>query len=301
MPSTLNPETLKTLREKNNLTQAELAELCHCQSETVGRWERGESKIRRQRYKDGLCKALGVTWEALCRPYQAGNDTKANRVVDDGREAILRNLNARVSHHAHQAFTLASQRYGCRIADIVELAPLLFMIAAEQSLADREEKRSALHDKRKEYEEMQDELPQFASVISVDNELDEIDTAEQKAIEQRKVFGCDHWRPWDWNSPDNDPFARYLRRLVEATHLEPGIVKNIESGDDRAPTYRLGIDALKTITGLTGDTEQEQRVLDVIGAGWHDFREVVTQQRTLPTSEFQEWLGSWGHPIILDI
>lgn len=290
MPNTLIPETLKTLRDQKQLTQEALAKLCKCTPETVGRWERGASKIKRKDYKSALCNALGVTWAVLCRPCQPDNETKAPRAVDDGREEILRNLNARVSHHAHLAFTLASQRYGVRIADIVELAPLLFMIVAEQSLADRADKIGALNNTLSELESLRDELPQFSGIIYEPYELGEIAMREQQSIKRREVFGHEHWQPLDWHAPDIDPFANYLKRLVESMNFAPELIEFIGPGVWETPPYQLALDALKEITGLTGETEQERTALHHINNGRPEFRELSAKKKSLSASDFQEWL-----------
>lgn len=41
----MSPEELRFLRTEVGLTQSELAELVHCDRQTIGRWERGETPI----------------------------------------------------------------------------------------------------------------------------------------------------------------------------------------------------------------------------------------------------------------
>jgi len=41
----ISPEELRFLRTEIGLTQSELAELVHCDRQTIGRWERGETPI----------------------------------------------------------------------------------------------------------------------------------------------------------------------------------------------------------------------------------------------------------------
>lgn len=291
MPSNLDPKTLQALRNEKHLSQAELAVKCDCTPETVGRWERGKAKVAQQRFKDYLCAALGVPWEALCRPYQRKNEITSRRAADDGREEILRNLNARVSHQAHLAFTLASQRYGVRIADIVELAPLLFMVAAEQCLADRATKLAFVNDAGVQLDSLREVLPQFSAVLPRESyELDEALLREQEAIESRDLYGGDHWRSDDWDAPDNDPWARHLRTMVEAAKVAPELIETINSGNGVAPSYDVGITALKAITGLNGETEAERLSLELIRIGLPDVRELLAKKKSLSDNEFRDWL-----------
>jgi transcriptional regulator with XRE-family HTH domain len=291
MPSILNPDTLKAVRNEKNLSRAELAEKCGCTLETVGRWERGKAKATQQRLKDALCEALDVPWEALCRPHQPKSTIKPG-APDDGRQERVRPLNARVSHRAHLAFTLASQRYGVRIADIVELAPLLFMVAAEQSLADRQKKVDALGDAFDTLEAKRDDLRQINARILFPD-ICEITEGEAASIARREVFGCDHWESWNWNDDKLDPFVNYLRTTIEAAGLSPGLIESIHSESPRAPSCRLGIEAIKAISGLTEDTEDERTALAYIEDGRLDVRDLLDKRKLLSADDFREWFAGW--------
>ena len=114
----IHPEALKAARERRGLTQAQLAQALGCGKETVSRWERGRSRRLHPRHRESLCAALGVEWAALAEPGSGAPDGISG---DDN----------------HAAFRLAAERYGIGVRDVMEAAPLLFVIAAERSLMER--------------------------------------------------------------------------------------------------------------------------------------------------------------------
>jgi len=126
-------------------------------------------------------------------------------------------------------------------------------------------------------------------------ELDKALLREQEAIESRDLYGGDHWRSDDWDAPDNDPWARHLRTMVEAAKVSPELIETINSGNGVAPSYDVGITALKAITGLTDETEHERTALSHIKAGILDFRELLAKRKSLSVGDFQEWLGVWAN------
>lgn len=232
-----------------------------------------------------------MTWEALCCPHQPKSTIKPG-APDDGRQESLRNVNARVSDRAHLVFTLAKQRYGVQIADIVELAPILFMVAAEQSLADRQKKVDALGDALDTLEVIRDDLPQINARILLPD-VCEFTKGEQASITRREVFGCSHWKSWNWDDDKLDPFVNYLRTTVEAAGLSPGLIETIHSELPRAPSCQLGVEAIKAISGLTEDTEDERTALACIKNGRLDVRELMDKRKLLSAHDFQEWFADW--------
>jgi transcriptional regulator with XRE-family HTH domain len=131
---------VKDLRGKHGYTQAELAKMAGMSKDALSRLELGKLKGTRTRQKTlmNLAKALRVEPQVL---------TGEKSIEDDPMGYSPRNsLNIRIDTAADNALTLASRRYGFSRERIVELAPLLFVIAAERSLVRRRNHLSAVKD-----------------------------------------------------------------------------------------------------------------------------------------------------------
>lgn len=284
MPRQLNPDALRFHRKHAGLSRAELADRCRCTLETIARWERGKCGLRQQRFREALPAALDVSWDTLCQPpkQDAAAPADASSAHESAEEQQLRNLSARVPHHAHLAFALAKARYGVDMVDVVTLAPLLFMLIAEQSLADRQSKIEGINGALHDLLDWKAEAPQFARVLKEPYDLDDALRKEQESIDRRELFGAD----------DTDPFAALLQGYAKATKLYGTIIESIAAQDDRSPpSYWVGKDAVKAITGMAGETELEATALQRIWLGRLDLRELVSNRNSRPDADFWKWLA----------
>ncbi|MYK30901.1 MAG: helix-turn-helix transcriptional regulator [Boseongicola sp. SB0670_bin_30] len=129
---TICPEAVKACRKRANgkrgFTQQQLAEKIRCSKDTVSRWERGETSRVRAHLREPLCKALGVEWDVLTKP----PDLKTTE-----RPFGFTRMQRLVSRHVPPALLIVARRYGIRPMDVLDIAPLLFVIAAERSLLER--------------------------------------------------------------------------------------------------------------------------------------------------------------------
>ena len=99
--------------------------------DTIHRLEKGLHKGRR-RTLEALAQALRVDPDVLTGEAPMPEEVNGGRTYGPARPMLTR-----IFPPAHNALALVSWRYGVSRARIVELAPLLFVLAAEGSLAQR--------------------------------------------------------------------------------------------------------------------------------------------------------------------
>jgi transcriptional regulator with XRE-family HTH domain len=131
--------------------------------------------------------------------------------------------NIRLPKAIRNAYSLVALRYHIPAARIIELAPLVFLLMAEQNLASR---KQCLKEMRKAYAARQ-ELAEQARHLPVnaayDSELEGIYGAEQSSIDQRDLFaeallgdkrlGMVEFYE-DYDEDRHNPFAAFLRALA---------------------------------------------------------------------------------------
>ena len=210
----IDPDALKAARERRGLTQAQLADALGCGKETVSRWERGRSRRLHPRRRESLCAALGVGWRALA---DAGPDAPDDISGDD----------------VDTAFRRAAERYGIGVRDVMQAAPLLFVVAAERSLAER---RRQLDAARAELDRtgraLADDAPCLGRAVA------EAVRKEEKSIAENDIFGR-LVRPEGDAEDDRGPFARFLRDLAGdlPESAARDFVPAAEKGDEPPATW----------------------------------------------------------------
>jgi transcriptional regulator with XRE-family HTH domain len=74
MTDTLNPDTLKVLRDLRGWSQDRLAKESKISKSQISRWERGQQTAKiHQNTRERLCQALGVKWDKLTRAVEMPN------------------------------------------------------------------------------------------------------------------------------------------------------------------------------------------------------------------------------------
>lgn len=279
MENTLHPEALKAARKKKGWSQRQLAENSRCSIDQISRWERGISLNMHPNSRGKLIKALGISWEVLTRPPTDSGD-------DESKLFPTVQLNLRVRPEAKVALILASRRYNVRPTDIIELAPLLFLITAEKSLADRQANIDAI-DMQWEaaVQESIKAAPHLAPAFFRPYDHDETIESELQSIMRREVFG-----PKDsFDVEEHNPYVTYLVRLIKG--LPEGLVEDLSPNYFRAPDYRIAEDTLREITGISGKTENDQELLEFISQGDIDLRELLNKKQKLADKDYSDWLS----------
>ena len=276
----INPRALKTARKRRSLTQGQLARVIGCSKDTVSRWERGKSRCVRSHLRQPLCDALQVTWNRLTER------TKERRHLTGDVT-----INVSIRKDARASMQFVAERYSVSPREVLNLAPLLFLIVAEQSLLMRQRRLEEMQAVLQEAEgKLLDNSAHLGGIVCARSiSADEILEQEEESLGKRDVFG----RMIEYQyrgSNDEGPFARFVRDL--AKDLPKHAVTDIESyGGDMIETYRIAEDTLRECTGLSEDEEQGKELLHYFRFGYIDFAECLRVRRDGPEKIYRQWLS----------
>lgn len=205
MPTTIDPERLRQVRKARGLTRPALASKARLDKQTIYRIERGnEPKPIRPANLQKLAKALEIDPDVLTSAKPIPTDLARSRPVADDTPY---QLNVRVQPAVRNAYELAARRYGASVQKIAQLAPLLFAIVAEASLARRQSKVDECRAKIEELNETAGDLP-YCDFLPTEND---IVGWEEASILDKDIFG----RTLPNSTDRTNPFAAYLDALAE--------------------------------------------------------------------------------------
>jgi len=229
MTQSIDPQRLRTYRERRGWTLATLAKESKVSKATLYRLEEVKSLAPTQARSLGtrmetlnkLAKALrverGILTGELPMPQTA---TKHTAEPPTERSQ----LNVKTSDAVRNAFSLVSLRYGISVARIAEIAPVLFVIAAEASLRRRENLLEAFEERRKAMEEFSVKFPHLPECFALArNDVESAVSAEEDSINQRDILARklpgEIFEYLGGESPDYDlrtdnPFVAYLSEAL---------------------------------------------------------------------------------------
>lgn len=278
MPDAMNPDTLKSLRVERQLTQEALALRCGCTKDTVSRWERGRSGNLRPRLREKLSQVLGVKWEVLTRPLE-----KPQRPAE--REDLVQ-ISARVRPEVRNALQLVCVRYRVEQRMIFEYAPLLFLLAAEESFRARS---AAVDELDQGLWAASDKVHRLAPYLGRHYP----DSATQSAIieEHRAIEGRDLFRTLceALDDDDHNPFVFFLAGRTAG--LPEGAVQYCYQTYAGYARYRIALDTLdELLKPQLLPTAKADQVRMMILEGELELRTVVAQRATLSEPDFEKWI-----------
>jgi transcriptional regulator with XRE-family HTH domain len=226
MSKPISGPVLKILREQRGLTQSELGGKAGISKDSISRLERGKQTGNAQRTRKALGGALGVAPEVLTgeADIPAPEDAPSNSRSDGRRHQ----LNIRVDGAVRNAFTLAFIRYRIPLARIVELAPFLFVVAAERSLKRRRAKLAELEAVFDQENALQSNFPHLPPSIAPSQFMARAAVAEEKAsIARRDILAetlderiFDDWDlARDDEAAEDNPFVSSLKETASDPHL----------------------------------------------------------------------------------
>jgi hypothetical protein len=197
-----------------------------------------------------LGRALGVTPESLCQTAEPERDV----------------VKLRIESAARNALTLVALRYRISRENIVEVAPLLFFIAAEQCLQERQSRVDEVRDAAGSLDDLQRKIRHLPLPIwPVDEQAI---SREEQSIKARDLFGTkvDQYADQFENGYDDEydkakdnPFAVFLQNAlakVSNSHKGPKPVRWLPF---LCPSYEICAEEAAAIVG--GDTKAAQAIL----------------------------------------
>ena len=241
----IDPDSLHTLRQQKGFTRPQLEKLSGITARTIQRLEQEPNRSQKTREDtlNRLAKALSVEPGVLTGDLPLPEPDKSP-VSDQAPKVRL-------------AYDLIKHRYGVSRTEIINMAPLFFVLLAEGSLSWRREKL-------KEAEETYDRLHQIdVSWLSLPPfyEVDDlmcggVAGAEADSINKADLFGNDLNIMYFDPSTDN-PFVHYLQKLADGLDL-PGVVdvdSGVLSSNFKFPYYEICREELDYITDSSQDAK----------------------------------------------
>src|SRR5258708_1711172 len=234
----VNGERIRALRSNRGLSQKQLAGKVKVDPGTVSRWERGEINRIRHDVLGRMRLALNATEADICAEGPLPESDGGQQVSPKGQ------MNLSIDPACRNALALVAQRYRVRRQQIVEAAPLLFFIAAEQSLQQR---RNRLRELRGAADALVAATPpHLPPHWPVDDTALE---AEEQSIGARDLFGTmvgeTAGEPDSWNRDEENPFAAFLNAALS------GIDQSMEPVEfsEWWPIYKICPDDAPALVG----------------------------------------------------
>ena len=142
----IDPERLHSLRNKKGFTRSQLAQRSGISERTIQRLENEPQRSQKSQEHtlNSLAQALGVEKEpgVLTGELPLPNSDKAPTGDNSDRVQI----GAQIAPKTRLAYDLIKHRYGVSRTEIINMAPLFFVLLAEGSLAQRREKLKEVED-----------------------------------------------------------------------------------------------------------------------------------------------------------
>jgi len=246
----IDGNALRQVRTQKKWSQEELSRRSKINKQTIYRLECGRTTRANERTVKELSSALRVSPAVLAGEAPVPERTRRPSPLDIGSEMTLR-----YSHRSRNALSLAAARYRVSAAQILEVAPFLFVCAAEASLQRRRDRLQEIEQRRAELSETQANFPHLSGLLTWNTRADDIIDAERQSIAKRDLFGATI-RPDDAiiNTAAvediENPFAVFLRDQGEQSN---GVADFEAWPYNGRPCYKAGTEEA---LGLVGQDEE---------------------------------------------
>ena len=228
----INPERLKEARAGKDRgkgwSRRRLSDRAKISTRQIARIEASETDVAvRETTADRLAKALQVSVQTLAGDKPLAHGQQDKPPVRDQRSSPPEvQIGCKIDPHILLAYDLVKRRYGPTYTDIIYLAPLLFVLLAEGSLAWR---RQRLKEIEETFEHLSSTLHKhlfFARAAVWRYSVTQAKDTEQASIERADLrgnmirdeldIGLDGWEdPYEAN-----PFVDYLAKLSKDLALD---------------------------------------------------------------------------------
>lgn len=281
--NTIHPEALKAARKRQGMSQQQLADALKCSKDTVSRWERGANRRVRSHLQERFEGALNTKWEKLATPpEQAAN--KHEEIHD------RKWIKWAARSETRTALQLVALRYNVKVNEVLELAPLLFLIAAEKSLLERRRRLAEIY---AAYDEMEEKVGRNAAhlggiVVARSASADIQLVEEEKSLEKQDVFGRLITYEF-WNDGDEGPFVHFIRDLAKG--IPEDALTSIDSFDGgMIDSYQVADGTLRECTGISEDDGQGDELLRCLRTGSIDLADCRRARRDRNEADYRQWL-----------
>lgn len=254
----IDPERLRRLRKRKGrkLSRAELSERAKVSERTIQRLESDSeaSETPRKLTLERLAGALRVEEGVLTGelPFPDPDEPATPEPVQIG---------AKIDPMARLAYDLIKRRYGVSRKEIIDVAPLFFVLLAEGSLAQRRERVQGAYETIAHLERIRQSTDgayhclNMADTQGIIESIGDSIDSEEASIRETDLFGegllSDSKNPWiadPFDPYDTNPFADYLRGLADALD-KPSVVSCSQTGLlGSFPPYWICLGMLEDIT-----------------------------------------------------
>ncbi len=263
----LNGKALVEARRKKGWTQVELSEVTkpRINISTISRIERGKpTRVRESTLKE-LSRALDVRPESLCTTAEADREV----------------VKLRVEFAARNALTLVARHYRIRRESIVEIAPLLFFIAAEQSLEERQKRISEIRELADSLFNLQSRIGHLPSHWPVDEGALR---SEEKSIKARDLFGVQVAEDAqqlsdydeDYDEAEHNPFVAFLRETLAKLRNSQAVAETVNWTPGLWPSYEI---CTEEADNLVGNDAKAAHAIVCGAAALHEMPKGSPEQR----------------------
>jgi transcriptional regulator with XRE-family HTH domain len=264
----LDGKVLAEVRGKKGWTQVELSEATkpRVNVSTISRIERGKPTRARANTLRALAKALDVQPERLCREVEAERDV----------------MKLRIESAARNALTLAALRYGISRESIIEIAPLLFFIFAEQSLQQRQKCIGELRASADALFDLLRGIRHLPKYFIIDEDAV---CSEEGSIEARDLFGekvledAGQFRGSlgaDFDDAEHNPFVTFLRDSLSRVSNSPKMAESVRWPPGLWPSYEI---CTEEAARIVGNDAKAARAILCGAAALHEMPKGSQQQR----------------------
>lgn len=234
----INHQNLVASRNRLGLTQSALSNESGIPQRTIARLEAGPVKGKnRKNVIDALAKALKIAPEQLC-----GSAPIEHERDPEKKEWGVGVLKEHVKIATMYGLDMIEKTYGVSARKVIELAPLMFVLLAERSLAERTANADAIQETLAQLSAFSGESDHLNFVKNTGEVSDALE-AERWSIAAKDIF-ADQMYKWDFNwtftTDGQNPFDVTLKRLLPS---DKGMAREV-TRSSHADEWTLFDDAL---------------------------------------------------------
>ena len=207
----IDPKRLREIRVRKGLTRAALKERSQVSERQLARLERTTASRHKVRdyTMNQIADALGTKPEIL------SGEAPLPAEKEKGKHEKIR-ITALMDTQTRLFFALIKRRYGVSPRNVINMAPLFFVLLAEQSLLWRKKKLGEIGEATERLRDLAEGAGHLSFVNATwrcDDAADEEDRSISKADLFGRRLGEDIFN-LGYDPSKNNPFADYLRKMA---------------------------------------------------------------------------------------